>query len=105
MSADVVDLAATPVRALNEALHALGRDTNRTYWRVLNPRGQHAVAVGVDAPVRIEIAGHTGYYCAGMNNGAISWTNRRSERPGMRSRSSRIAIQDKASAVIEHNPR
>jgi glutamate synthase domain-containing protein 3 len=28
------------------------------------------LAVGVDAPVRIEIAGHTGYYCAGMNKGA-----------------------------------
>ena len=67
---EVVDLADTPVRALNQALHALGRDTNRTVWRVLNPRGQHALAVGVDAAVSIEIAGHAGYYCAGMNKGA-----------------------------------
>ena len=67
---DVVDLAETPVRALNERLHGLGAETNRTLWRVLNPRGQHALAVGVDAPVRIEIAGHAGYYCAGMNKGA-----------------------------------
>ena len=67
---DVVDLADSPVRALNERLHGLGADTNRTLWRVLNPRGQHALAVGVDAPVRIEIAGHAGYYCAGMNKGA-----------------------------------
>ena len=67
---DVVDLATSPVRALNERLHGLGADTNRTLWRVLNPRGQHALAVGVDAPVRIEIAGHAGYYCAGMNKGA-----------------------------------
>ncbi len=70
MSEDVVDLATTPVRLLNETLHALEATTNRTLWRVLNPRGQHALAVGVDAPVRIEIDGHTGYYCAGMNNGA-----------------------------------
>jgi len=67
---DVVDLAESPVRALNERLHGLSADTNRTLWRVLNPRGQHALAVGVDAPVRIEIAGHAGYYCAGMNKGA-----------------------------------
>ncbi len=67
---DVVDLAEWPVRALNERLHGLRADTNQTLWRVLNPRGRHALAVGVDAPVRIEIAGHAGYYCAGMNQGA-----------------------------------
>lgn len=68
--AEIVDLASTPLRALNSALHGLSAETNRTLWRVLNPRGQHALAVGVDAPVRIEIAGHAGYYCAGMNKGA-----------------------------------
>ena len=67
---ELVDLASTPVRALNEALHRLGPDTNRTAWRVLNARGQHALAVGVDAAVSIEIVGHAGYYCAGMNKGA-----------------------------------
>ncbi len=70
MTADVVDLSQATVRSLNAALHGLGPDTNRTLWRVLHPRGQHALAVGVDAPVRIEIAGHAGYYCAGMNQGA-----------------------------------
>lgn len=67
---ELVDLAETPVRALNAALHALGADTNRTAWRVLNPRGRHALAVGLDAPIRVEIAGHAGYYCAGMNKAA-----------------------------------
>ncbi len=67
---DLIDLADTPVRNLNQALHDLPPDTNRTLWRVLNPRGQHALAVGIDAPIRIEIAGHTGYFCAGMNKGA-----------------------------------
>lgn len=67
---DIVDLAASDVRALNAALHALGPDTNRTLWRVLNPRGQHALAVGIDAPIHLEIAGHAGYFCAGMNKGA-----------------------------------
>ncbi len=67
---DLVDLAATPVRELNAALHMLGAETSRTLWRVLNAKGQHALAVGVDAAISIEIAGHAGYYCAGMNKGA-----------------------------------
>jgi glutamate synthase domain-containing protein 3 len=70
VSADIIDLAYTPVRALNAALHDISADTNRTVWRVLNPRGQHAVAVGIDAPIAVEIAGHVGYFCAGMNKGA-----------------------------------
>ena len=42
-----VDLSTTPVRELNQALHALGADTNETHWRVVNPKGQHAIAVGL----------------------------------------------------------
>jgi glutamate synthase domain-containing protein 3 len=65
-----VDLATTPVRELNQALHALGRDTNETHWRILNPKGQHALAVGLTVPIEVEIEGHVGYYCAGMNKEA-----------------------------------
>jgi methylamine---glutamate N-methyltransferase subunit B len=65
-----VDLAQTPLRELNAALHRLKSDTNETSWRVLHPRGAHAVAVGIDAPIALEIAGHVGYYCAGMNKQA-----------------------------------
>ena len=48
----------------------LGADTNETHWRVLNPRGQHAIAAGLDVPITVEIEGHVGYYCAGMNKRA-----------------------------------
>jgi methylamine---glutamate N-methyltransferase subunit B len=65
-----VDLADTPLRELNAALHRLKSDTNETHWHVLNPRGRHAIAVGIDAPVTVEVAGHAGYYCAGMNKQA-----------------------------------
>lgn len=65
-----VDLAQSPLRELNARLHALPRDTNETLWRVANPQGRHAVAVGLNAPVTIEIAGHVGYYCGGMNQHA-----------------------------------
>lgn len=66
----VVDLATTTRRELNRQLHALSGNTNETLWRVENPQGQHALAVGLDAPVTVEIAGHAGYYCAGMNKQA-----------------------------------
>jgi glutamate synthase domain-containing protein 3 len=65
-----VDLATTPVRELNQALHALKTDTNETHWRVVNPKGQHALAVGLTVPIEVEIDGHVGYYCAGMNKEA-----------------------------------
>jgi len=65
-----VDLAQTPLRELNAALHRLQPETNETHWRVLNPRGQHAVAVGIDAPIMLEVEGHVGYYCGGMNKRA-----------------------------------
>jgi methylamine---glutamate N-methyltransferase subunit B len=71
----VVDLSQTALRELNGSLHRLTPDTNETHWRVLNPRGQHAVAVGVDAPVVIEVEGHVGYYCAGMNQQATVIVN------------------------------
>jgi glutamate synthase domain-containing protein 3 len=64
------DLAVEKLRALNAALRALPPQTNQTSWRILNPRGEHAVAVGVTVPVEINIDGHVGYYCAGMNDGA-----------------------------------
>lgn len=66
----VVDLATSSRRELNDQLHRLPANTNETLWRVENPNGQHALAVGIDAPVTVEIAGHAGYYCAGMNKQA-----------------------------------
>lgn len=61
------DLAQRPVRALNHRLHQLGPQTNELYRRVLNPNGAHAIAVGITQPLQVEIKGHVGYYCAGMN--------------------------------------
>jgi glutamate synthase domain-containing protein 3 len=65
-----VDLANTSLRDLNAALHRLKLDTNETHWRVLNPRGRHSVAAGIDVPITVAVEGHVGYYCAGMNKQA-----------------------------------
>ncbi len=65
-----VDLAASELRDLNQALHQQGAGTNETLWEVINPRGSHAVAVAIAAPITVEIRGSVGYYCAGMNREA-----------------------------------
>ncbi|SEC67045.1 N-methylglutamate synthase subunit B [Streptomyces sp. 3213] len=64
--ATLIDLAETPVRELNQALHTPSTAT----WRVLNPRGAHAVACGIREDLAVEVEGHVGYYCAGMNQHA-----------------------------------
>jgi len=69
--AAIVDLASTPLRELNQRLHDLaGDEPEPRRFQVLNPNGAHAVACGLDAPVEVEIIGHVGYYCAGMNKHA-----------------------------------
>jgi methylamine---glutamate N-methyltransferase subunit B len=64
------DLAAMSVRDMNRALHQIPTGTNVNWLRVLNPRGVHAIAAGVDADVTVEIEGDVGYYCGGMNKRA-----------------------------------
>ncbi len=65
------DLSVDTVRELNQALHA-GPALDGAAARVVvrNPGGRHALAVGIDAPYEVEIDGHVGYYCAGMNKHA-----------------------------------
>jgi glutamate synthase domain-containing protein 3 len=64
-----VDLEQLDLRHLNATLHALPPDSGG-HWRVLNPKGRHAIAVGLDCSITLEVEGHAGYYCAGMNKRA-----------------------------------
>jgi glutamate synthase domain-containing protein 3 len=64
---EVFDLDMDSVRDLNTALHAVRPGENRARFHVRNPRGKHAIAAGLTVPVDVEIAGHVGFYCAGMN--------------------------------------
>jgi glutamate synthase domain-containing protein 3 len=68
--AEVFDLDQASVRQLNQALHDLRPGDNRARFLVRNPRGKHAIAAGLTVPVEVEIAGHVGFYCAGMNQQA-----------------------------------
>jgi glutamate synthase domain-containing protein 3 len=68
---EIVDLDRTPLRELNQRMHDLaGDDPDPRHWRIVNPNGEHAIACGLNAPFEVEIAGHAGYYCAGMNQRA-----------------------------------
>ena len=71
VTVETIDLSATSLRELNARLHAAAADgAGPQRWRVLHPNGKHALAVGLDAPLDVEIEGHVGYYCAGMNKHA-----------------------------------
>jgi glutamate synthase domain-containing protein 3 len=68
MSTAEFDLAQVTLRSVNQFLHKTLGDT--THVRIANPDGAHNIAVGMDAPVTIDIDGHAGYYAAGMNKSA-----------------------------------
>ncbi|MFV2054439.1 protein GlxC [Aliiroseovarius sp. YM-037] len=65
-----IDLSDIGLRETNKILHAQADNTNQTAWEIVNPRGAHAIACGLDAPIEVTVKGSTGYYCGGMNQQA-----------------------------------
>jgi methylamine---glutamate N-methyltransferase subunit B len=65
-----LDVKTVGVRGINSQLHALPKNTNEKHWVIKNPMGQHSIAVGLAAPLQIDINGHVGFYCGGMNSHA-----------------------------------
>ncbi len=63
------DLSVTSLRDFTAALLAVAPGDNDIAFEIVNPRGAHALAVGIDQPVTVEVRGSVGYYCAGMNDG------------------------------------
>lgn len=66
-----LDLATASLRDVNSILQAHGVSGGAAdpggHYRILNPRGAHALACGLRASIEVDIDGHAGYYCAGMN--------------------------------------
>ena len=62
------DLSNDSVRALNQSLHQ--SETEGQSLSVAKPGGKHNVAVGAKVKCDVNIHGHVGYYCAGMNQKA-----------------------------------
>ncbi len=65
-----IDMASTALREVNSTLQAQKADTNQKDWEIVNPKGSHAIACGLDGPLDVIVRGSTGYYCAGMNKQA-----------------------------------
>ncbi len=70
MNANSLDLKTLGVRGVNSALYALPQGSNETEWVIENPRGQHSIACGLDAPISVTVNGHAGFFCGGMNQRA-----------------------------------
>lgn len=75
------DLAGTSVRDVNEFLHHQLASTGVDRVEITNPDGMHSIAVGMNAPIQIDIRGHAGYFIAGMNqqanvdiHGNVGWS-------------------------------
>jgi glutamate synthase domain-containing protein 3 len=67
---NVIDLEKTSLREVNQKLQGLPAETNERVWKLINPHGEHACAVGLTQPIEVHIDGHIGYYCGGMNQKA-----------------------------------
>jgi methylamine---glutamate N-methyltransferase subunit B len=79
------DLATASVRDLNQFLHDLARRepplAELPLVRILNPMGQHSIAVGLRLPLTVEVLGDGGYFLTGMNqrahvtvHGNVGWS-------------------------------
>ena len=62
-----LDMSVTPLREVNVTLQEAAKSQSNRAFEITNPRGSHAVAVGLDGPLSVTVKGSTGYYCAGMN--------------------------------------
>lgn len=92
-----IDLGKTKVRELNERLHKLQGAEDRV-WRITNPKGLHALAVGLTTTADITIDGHVGYYCGGMNKeAAITITGNAGPGVGENIMSGTIRVKGNAS--------
>ncbi len=70
-----LDLQAVGLRELNQKLQSQKDSVEHQRWQVVNAKGSHAIAVGLDAPIEVTVEGSTGYYCGGMNQKATVTIN------------------------------
>jgi methylamine---glutamate N-methyltransferase subunit B len=64
------DLATTSLRDINQALHDQALECTEREWKITGAKGNHNLVCGLDQALSVDIEGHAGYYCAGMNKKA-----------------------------------
>ena len=70
-----LDLKKLKLRKVNEQLQNIDRKINDRNFTIINPEGNHAVCAGLTEELNINIKGHVGYYCAGMNQSCLLYTS------------------------------
>lgn len=65
-----LDFSTLGLRAVNSLLNTPDAVDTETHWAINRPMGQHAIACGLQSPVDVQINGHVGFYCGGMNQHA-----------------------------------
>ena len=60
----ILDINKLSLREINNTLQ--GSDDNSSF-SIRNPKGAHALAVGINKNINVKVLGSVGYYCAGMN--------------------------------------
>jgi glutamate synthase domain-containing protein 3 len=66
---NTLDLNTLGLRAINGQLNTTDLPA-QSQWEITAPQGQHAIACGLQSPINVDIRGHVGFYCAGMNQQA-----------------------------------
>ena len=61
---NILDFNKLSLRDINKTLQ--GSDKN-SFFSIRNPKGSHALAVGINKKITVKVVGSVGYYCAGMN--------------------------------------
>jgi glutamate synthase domain-containing protein 3 len=66
-AATALDLEQMGLRQVNRTLQRAAAGDS---FAIHNPSGLHAIAAGLRSDVAVDVIGHAGYYCAGMNQAA-----------------------------------
>ena len=55
-----LDLETLELRDVNQTLQSQSKSVSQSEWAIINARGNHAIAVGIDAPIEVTVTGSTG---------------------------------------------
>ena len=61
---NILDFKKLSLREINKTLQDSDNDSS---FSIKNPKGSHALAVGINKKINVNVVGSVGYYCAGMN--------------------------------------
>ena len=65
-----LDFAELGLREINSLLNTPNAADTEKHWAINRPMGQHAIACGLQSALDVQINGHVGFYCGGMNQHA-----------------------------------